>query len=47
VRNEPMANEGDLQVHRATYTKVIGVLKYGAVACFIIAFAVVWLISGK
>jgi hypothetical protein len=42
-----MATDGDLQVHRATYEKVIGVLKYGAVACFVIAFVVVWLISGK
>lgn len=42
-----MATEGDLQVHRATYGKVINVLKYGGVACFIIAFVVVWLISGK
>jgi hypothetical protein len=40
-----MANEGDLQVHRATYTKVIGVLKYGAVACFIIVAVVMYLIS--
>ncbi len=42
-----MAAENDMQVHRATYDKVIGLLKYGAVACFIIAFAVIWLISGK
>ncbi|WP_170318408.1 aa3-type cytochrome c oxidase subunit IV [Sphingomonas sp. PAMC 26621] len=42
-----MATESDLQVHQATYGKVIGVLKYGAIACFVIAFAVVWLISGK
>ena len=38
---------GDMQVHRATYDRVIGLLKWGAVACFIIAFAVIWLISGK
>lgn len=42
-----MAADSDMQAHRATYEKVIAVLKYGAVACFIIAFAVVWLISGK
>lgn len=42
-----MAAQDDIQVHRTTYGKVINVLKYGAVACFIIAFAVVWLISGK
>ena len=37
----------EMQVHAATYGKVINVMKYGAVAVFIIAFAVVWLISGK
>lgn len=42
-----MAADNDMQVHRATYGKVINVLKYGAVAVFIIAFAVIYLISGK
>ncbi|MFZ5796436.1 MAG: hypothetical protein ACRCS5_06505 [Sphingomonas sp.] len=42
-----MAADSELQIHRATYEKVIAVLKYGAIACFIIAFVVVWLISGK
>ncbi len=37
----------DMQAHRKTYGKVIGVLKWGAVACFIIAMAVIWLISHK
>jgi hypothetical protein len=37
----------EMQVHQATYHKVINVLKYGALAVFIIAFAVTWLISGK
>ncbi|MEG3177096.1 aa3-type cytochrome c oxidase subunit IV [Sphingomonas sp. RB3P16] len=42
-----MAADNELQVHRATYDKVINVMKYGAVAVFIIAFVVVWLVSGK
>ena len=42
-----MAADNDMQVHRATYDKVMSVMKYGAVAVFIIAFAVVWLVSGK
>ncbi|GHH21939.1 aa3-type cytochrome c oxidase subunit IV [Sphingomonas sp. AAP5] len=42
-----MAAENDMQVHRATYDKVMSVMKYGAVAVFIIAFVVVWLVSGK
>lgn len=37
----------EIQVHQATYHKVIAVMKYGAVAVFVIAFAVIWLISGK
>lgn len=42
-----MAGETDMNVHRATYDKVVGMLKYGAVLCGIIALVVVWLISGK
>ncbi len=40
-------DNGEMQVHQATYHKVINVMKYGAVAVFVIAFAVIWLISGK
>eukprot|EP01037_Dinobryon_pediforme_P031993 gene31993-36729_t len=36
-----MAADNDMQVHRATYDKVINVMKYGAVAVFIIAFVVI------
>jgi len=39
-----MAGDGDIKVHEATYHKVIGMLKWGAVACFVIAFTVIWLI---
>jgi Bacterial aa3 type cytochrome c oxidase subunit IV len=40
-----MAGDSDIKVHEATYHQVIGLLKWGAVACFVIAAAVVWLIS--
>jgi hypothetical protein len=40
-----MAGDSDIKVHEATYHQVIGLLKWGAVACFVIAFTVVWLIS--
>ncbi|GAA4215114.1 hypothetical protein GCM10022253_09170 [Sphingomonas endophytica] len=40
-----MAEPADLKVHEATYTSMIGLLKYGAVACFLLAFLVIWLIS--
>ncbi|GAA0318539.1 hypothetical protein GCM10009087_31190 [Sphingomonas oligophenolica] len=42
-----MAADGDIKVHEATYHKVIAMLKWGAVGCFVIAFTVIWLISGK
>jgi hypothetical protein len=37
-----MADDGDIKVHEATYTKVLGLLKYGAVACFVLAFVIVY-----
>ncbi len=37
----------EMEVHQATYGKVIKVMQYGAVAVFLIAFGVIWLISGK
>lgn len=40
-----MADHGDIKAHESTYSGVIGLLKWGAVACFILAFLVVWLIS--
>lgn len=40
-----MAGDSDIKVHEVTYHKVIGLLKWGAVSCFVIAFAVIWLIS--
>jgi len=39
-----MAGGGEIKVHEATYHKVIGMLKWGAVGCFVIAALVIWLI---
>ena len=40
-----MAGDTNLQAHERTYAKVIGMLKYGAVACAVLAAFVIWLIS--
>ena len=40
-----MADDADLKGHVKTYDSLIGLLKWGAVAVFLIAAAVVWLIS--
>jgi len=42
-----MAGNGDMKAHESTYHGVMGLLKWGAVACFVIAFAVIYLISHK
>jgi hypothetical protein len=40
-----MAESGDMKAHEATYHSIMALLKWGAVACFFIAFFVIWLIS--
>jgi hypothetical protein len=42
-----MAELGEMNIkaHVSTYDKVIGMLKWGAVGCAIIAALVVWLIA--
>ena len=40
-----MADQTDMKAHEATYHSVLGMLKYGAVACFAIAFIVIFLIT--
>ena len=40
------AGNGDMKAHEATYHQVLGMLKWGALGCFVIAFAVIWLIAG-
>lgn len=42
-----MATEGDIKTQRATYEKMIGMFKYGGIVVLVIAFVVIWLISGK
>ncbi len=39
-----MAEHTDMKTHVATYSSVIGLLKWGAVGCFFVAFFVIWLI---
>jgi hypothetical protein len=40
-----MAEPADLKAHESTYFSVIGLLKWGALACFVIAFLVIFAIS--
>jgi hypothetical protein len=40
-----MAEPNNMKAHVATYTSVMGVMKWGAVACFLIGMGVVWLIA--
>jgi len=40
-----MAGNQDLQAHRATYESVIGLLKWGAVFCLIVAAIVIFIIA--
>ena len=40
-----MAGDMDIRAHSSTYGRVIGMLKWGAVACALIAALVVWLIA--
>ncbi len=37
--------DGNLKPHIATYDRVIGMLKWGAVGCAIVAAFVIWLIA--
>ena len=39
-----MADDFDMKAHVATYGSVIGMLKWGAVGCIVIALFVIWLI---
>ena len=40
-----MAGNGDMKAHVATYSSVIGLLKWGAVSCIVIVLLVIWAIS--
>jgi len=39
-----MAQRGDMKAHEATYHSVLSLIRWGAVACFIIGFIVILLI---
>lgn len=41
-----MTGNGDIETQRVTYQRLLGLMKYGAVASFAIAAFVVWLIAG-
>lgn len=41
-----MTGNGNIDAHRQTYSKVMGVMKWGAVASAALAAFVVWLIAG-
>jgi hypothetical protein len=38
-------NHGDITAHAATYGGVINMLKWGTLACILIAALVIWLIA--
>lgn len=40
-----MADDANLKGHEATYSQLIGLLKWGGLACFVIAALVIWIIS--
>ncbi len=40
-----MAGNGDMKAHVATYSSVTAMMKWGTVACAIIAVFVIWLIA--
>ena len=40
-----MAADNDIEVHQATYHKVIGWLKYGAIIVAVVTAAVIFLIT--
>jgi hypothetical protein len=41
-----MAGNSDLKAHESTYAQVMGMMKWGAVACAVVAAAVIYLIAG-
>lgn len=40
-----MAEQTDMKAHEATYHGVMALLKWGALGCFLVAFAVILLIA--
>ena len=41
-----MAGNGDIKAHIGTYDRMIGLMKYGAIAVALFAALVIWLIAG-
>jgi hypothetical protein len=40
-----MAGNGDMKAHETTYGRVMGMMKWGTIACVLVAALVIWLIS--
>jgi Bacterial aa3 type cytochrome c oxidase subunit IV len=40
-----MAGNGDMKAHSETYISVMGMLKWGALGCFLLGMTVVFLIA--
>ena len=40
-----MAGNGDLKAHEATYGSMIGMLKWGSVACAVLVAIIIYLIA--
>ncbi len=40
-----MAGNGDLKAHEATYISMIGMLKWGSVACAVLVAIIIYLIA--
>lgn len=40
-----MAGNGDMNAHISSYDRMIAMLKWGAVACFVVVAIVIWLIA--
>ncbi|WP_344692815.1 aa3-type cytochrome c oxidase subunit IV [Sphingomonas cynarae] len=41
-----MAGNGDIKAHVGTYDRMIGLMKYGAIAVAFVTAMVIWLIAG-
>ena len=42
-----MADNSDMKAHEASYSRMIGMLKWGTIATVIITAFVIWAISGS
>ena len=45
VKGKIMAGKGDMKAHEDTYSRVMGILTWGTVGCFLVGALVVFLIA--